>query len=182
MASLVQISPNPKQDMAASLQPYRIVVMGVSGAGKTTLGQALADALGILFRDGDDLHSAANIAKMRAGIPLQDQDRWLWLELIANSLRRDAPVVIACSALKTAYRDHIRAGAGGPVQFVYLHGSYEQAAARLAARKHAFMNPLLLQSQFDDLAPPQPDEAVILPFSLPIVAQVSAVLAALPSA
>jgi len=180
MSSLAQISSPPEPNLDLN-PPHRIVVMGVSGAGKTTLGQALAQAMGILFRDGDDLHSRANIEKMRAGIALQDQDRWLWLELIANSLRRDAPVVIACSALKAAYRDHIRAGAGGPVQFVYLSGSFDEAAARLAARKHPFMNPNLLQSQFDDLATPLPDEAITVPFTLSVRAQVAAVLAALPS-
>jgi gluconokinase len=158
--------------------PLRIVVMGVSGAGKSTVGAALAESLGILFRDGDDLHSEANVAKMRAGIALTDEDRWSWLELVANSLRRDAPVVIACSALKTCYRDLIRAGAGGDVTFVHLTGPRDLIAARLAQRNHIYMPADLLDSQLADLMPPSADEALIVPMTLPVVAQVAAIVAA----
>ena len=147
-------------------------MMGVSGAGKTTVGMALAQRLGILFRDGDDLHPAANVEKMRAGHPLTDEDRWGWLELVANSLRRDAPVVIACSALRRAYRDHIRAGAGDGVQFVYLHGAAEIIAPRLAQRQHKYMPPHLLDSQFQALEPPSTSEAIIVPITLPVDEQV----------
>ena len=158
--------------------PLRIVIMGVSGAGKSTVGAALAETLGILFRDGDDLHSEANVAKMRAGIGLTDQDRWSWLELVANSLRRDAPVVIACSALKSSYRDLIRAGAGGAVTFVHLSGPREVIAARLAQRSHLYMRPDMLDGQLRDLMPPSADEALIVPISLPVVTQVAAIVAA----
>ena len=159
----------------AQTQPLRIVIMGVSGAGKTTLGRALALELGVLFRDGDDLHMAANIEKMRQGIALQDADRWNWLELVANSLRRDAPVIIACSALKGPYRDLIRAGAGGPVVFVHLDGTPDTITQRLAQRKHKFMPPDMLASQFADLMRPSPQEALIVPITLNVKAQVAMV-------
>ncbi len=162
----------PAFDLTANPK-HRIVVMGVSGAGKTTLGQALAQVLGVLFRDGDDLHTAANIEKMRAGHPLGDEDRWGWLELVANSLRRDAPVVIACSALRRAYRDHIRAGAGGEVRFIHLDGPPEVIGARIEGRQHKYMPPTLLASQFETLEPPQPDEAIIIPVTLPVGDQVA---------
>lgn len=170
--------PMPVLRLAQKL-PVRIVVMGVSGAGKTTVGMALAESLGILFRDGDDLHSEANVAKMRAGIALNDEDRWSWLELVANSLRRDAPVVIACSALKSCYRDLIRAGAGGDVTFVHLTGPRDIIAARLAQRNHMYMPPDLLDSQLSDLMPPSADEALSVPITLPVVAQVAAIVAML---
>lgn len=158
--------------------PLRIVIMGVSGAGKSTVGAALAESLGILFRDGDDLHTEASVAKMRAGTALNDEDRWSWLELVANSLRRDAPVVIACSALKSCYRDLIRAGAGGDVTFVHLTGPRDLIAARLAQRSHMYMPADLLDSQLSDLMPPSADEALIVPMTLPVVAQVAAIVAA----
>lgn len=161
------------------LNAQRIVIMGVSGAGKTTVGEALAQKLGILFRDGDDLHPAANVAKMRAGHPLTDEDRWGWLELVANSLRRDAPVVIACSALRAAYRDHIRAGAGGGVSFVHLFGPPEVIAARLITRQHDYMPPHLLDSQLNTLEPPPPHEALHVPITLPVSAQVDMIASAL---
>ena len=157
-----------------------MVIMGVSGAGKTTLGRALASDMGILFRDGDDLHMPITIEKMRHGIALQDSDRWNWLELVANSLRRDGPVIIACSALKTSYRDLIRAGAGGPVFFVHLDGPPELIAERLAKRKHSFMRPDMLASQFADLMRPTPNEALIVPISLSVQAQIAMVKKALP--
>lgn len=160
-------------DFSRRAPQHRIVIMGVTGSGKTTVGQALAQSLGILFRDGDDLHPAANIAKMRAGQPLTDEDRWGWLELVANSLRRDAPVVIACSALRGRYRDHIRAGAGGHVTFVHLSGPAEMIAARLAARTHDYMPPHLLDSQLKTLEPPSEGEALIVPITQPVAAQVA---------
>ena len=101
----------------------RIVIMGVSGCGKSTVGAALSDALGIPYREGDDLHPPANIAKMRAGETLTDADRWPWLDLVAQDLAAQAPVILGCSALRRAYRDRIREGAGGPVCFVHLAGS-----------------------------------------------------------
>ena len=139
----------------------RIVVMGVSGCGKSSVGAALSQALGIPYRDGDDLHPAVNVAKMRAGEALTDADRWPWLDRVAQDLARLAPVIVGCSALRRSYRDRIRAGAGGPVCFVHLAGSREVIAARMAARSGHFMPASLLDSQFATLEPPGPDEAAI---------------------
>ena len=139
----------------------RIVIMGVSGCGKSSVGAALSGALGIPYRDGDDLHPPANVAKMRAGEALTDADRWPWLDRVAGELARLAPVIVGCSALRRSYRDRIRAGAGGPVCFVHLAGSREVIAARMAARSGHFMPTSLLDSQFATLEPPGPDEAAI---------------------
>lgn len=129
----------------------RIVVMGVSGCGKSTVGQELADALGARFVDGDDLHPIANKNKMAAGIPLNDSDRWPWLDLVAVELNKGSTVV-ACSALKVAYRDRIRAAAAGTF-FVHLHGSRELLAKRMGARTNHFMPSSLLDSQLSTLEP-----------------------------
>jgi gluconokinase len=139
----------------------RIVIMGVSGCGKSTVGAALSDALGIPYREGDDLHPPANIAKMRAGEALTDADRWPWLDLVAQDLAAQAPVILGCSALRRAYRDRIREGAGGPVCFVHLAGSPALIATRMAARSGHFMPASLLDSQFASLEPPEPDEEAI---------------------
>ncbi|MBP9047066.1 MAG: gluconokinase [Tabrizicola sp.] len=139
----------------------RIVIMGVSGCGKSTVGAALSDALGIPYREGDDLHPPANIAKMRAGETLTDADRWPWLDLVAQDLAAQAPVILGCSALRRAYRDRIREGAGGPVCFVHLAGSPALIATRMAARSGHFMPASLLDSQFASLEPPEPDEEAI---------------------
>lgn len=139
----------------------RIVIMGVSGCGKSSVGAALSGALGIPYRDGDDLHPPANVAKMRAGEALTDADRWPWLDRVAGELARLAPVIVGCSALRRSYRDRIRAGAGGPVCFVHLAGSREVISARMAARSGHFMPTSLLDSQFATLEPPGPDEAAI---------------------
>ena len=139
----------------------RIVIMGVSGCGKSSVGAALSGALGIPYRDGDDLHPPANVAKMRAGEALTDADRWPWLDRVAGELARLAPVIVGCSALRRSYRDRIRAGAGGPVCFVHLAGSREVISARMAARSGHFMPTSLLGSQFATLEPPGPDEAAM---------------------
>jgi gluconokinase len=165
MAALILASPHNR----------RILVMGVSGSGKTAVGKALARALGVLFRDGADLHPASNVAKMRAGQALSDDDRWGWLELVANSLRRDAPVVIACSALRAAYRNHIRIAAGTAVQFIYLSGTRDLIAQRLAARQHQLPQGLL-EGQFERLEPPSPAEAMIIPITLTVAQQVAMIL------
>ena len=136
----------------------RIVIMGVAGCGKSSVGAALSLATAIPYRDGDDLHPAANVAKMAAGSPLTDANRWPWLDLVAAELARNAPLMIGCSALKRAYRDRIRAGAGGPVLFIHLTGSRAVIEARMAARKNHFMPASLLDSQFAALEPPGPDE------------------------
>jgi len=135
-----------------------IVVMGVSGAGKTTIGRMLADALGWVFRDADDLHSDANKKKMTAGIALTDADRAPWLasirDLIARSIGRNANLVLACSALKQSYRDQLVIDPER-VKIVYLKGSRELIASRIAHRKFHFMNQDLLASQFDTLEAPR---------------------------
>ncbi|MFZ1348213.1 MAG: gluconokinase [Tabrizicola sp.] len=138
-----------------------MVIMGVSGCGKSSVGRALSERLGIPYREGDDLHPPANIAKMRAVETLTDADRWPWLDLVAQDLAAQAPVILGCSALRRAYRDRIREGAGGPVCFVHLAGSPALIATRMAARSGHFMPASLLDSQFASLEPPEPDEEAI---------------------
>jgi len=130
--------------------------MGVSGTGKSTIGRALAEALGLPFVEGDDLHPPANVAKMAAGIPLTDADRAPWLDLVAARLA-GSPAVVACSALRRIYRDRLRADAPN-LALVYLHGAREVLAARMAARPGHFMPTSLLDSQLATLEPPEPDE------------------------
>lgn len=156
---------------------HRIVIMGVSGCGKSSVGAALGQSLGIPYRDGDDLHAPASVEKMRAGIPLTDADRWPWLARVAQVLHDQAPVIVGCSALRRTYRDHIRAGAGAHLRFVHLAGSRDLIAARLAARTGHYMPTTLLDSQFATLEPPTPDEALTLDIALPLQAQVDAILA-----
>ncbi|MET0234243.1 MAG: gluconokinase [Kibdelosporangium sp.] len=134
-----------------------IVVMGVSGSGKTTVGQALARRLDVDYAEADEFHPPANIEKMSAGTPLTDDDRWPWLAAIAEWIG-DHPQggVVTCSALKRKYRDALRRG--GDVFFVHLDGSKELIASRLAERKGHFMPPALLDSQFADLEPLGQDE------------------------
>jgi gluconokinase len=139
---------------------HRIVIMGVSGCGKSSVGADLGHRLGIPYVDGDDLHPSTNVEKMRAGIPLADDDRWPWLDRVAQVLHEQAPVIVGCSALRRSYRDRIRARAGGPVRFVHLSGSRDVIAARMAARTGHYMPPSLLDSQFATLEPPCPDEAL----------------------
>ena len=154
----------------------RVVVMGVSGCGKSSVGEALGALLGIPYFDGDDLHPAENVARMAAGEPLTDADRWPWLDRVAAVLAERAPVIVGCSALKRAYRDRIRAGAGGPVRFVHLAGSRALIEDRMAARTGHFMPAALLDSQFAALEPPGPDEAVTLDVARP-VAEIAAAAA-----
>jgi gluconokinase len=136
-----------------------LVVMGVSGAGKTTVGKLLAGQLGWTFLEGDDYHPAANVEKMRRGVPLQDKDRWPWLavlrERIAQARQRGENAVLACSVLKQAYRDELSRGAPEEVRYVFLRGSEELIRQRLAERKGHYMNPTLLHSQFEALEPPK---------------------------
>ena len=145
----------------------RIVIMGVSGCGKSSVGEGLAARLGLSYRDGDDLHPPANVDKMRVGIPLTDADRWPWLDRVAQVLATDAPVIVA-------YRDRLRAGAGGPVRFIHLAGSCEVIAGRMAARTGHYMPTSLLDSQFAALEPPGPDEALALDIDQPLEAIITA--------
>ena len=134
-----------------------IIVMGVAGSGKTTVGRSLAEALGWEFYDADDYHPPENIAKMTNGIPLNDTDRSLWLTslhtLISSSLEQDRPGVLACSALKDSYRQQMFAGNNG-VQVVFLQGSYDLISSRLSMRKGHYMKPQMLVSQFQTLEEP----------------------------
>jgi len=134
-----------------------IVLMGVTGSGKTTTGRKLAKSLGWKYFDADDFHSAANVTKMRSGVPLNDEDRKPWLEslqrLIQNSLANNEPAILACSALKQSYRDVLLVDER--VKLVYLKGDYNLIKERLAVRSNHYMNPALLDSQFETLEEPE---------------------------
>ncbi|MFD9301416.1 gluconokinase [Streptomyces sp. NPDC060048] len=141
-----------------------IVVMGVAGTGKTTVGRLLAEELGLPYAEGDAFHPAANVAKMAAGIPLDDSDRWPWLDAIGEWMRNRAGLsggVVAASALKRVYRDRLRATAPDTV-FVHLVGERSLIEERMAARKGHFMPLALLDSQFAALEALDPDEAGVL--------------------
>jgi gluconokinase len=142
-----------------------LIVMGVSGSGKSTIASLLAIRLGWTYEDGDWFHPAKNVAKMHAGHPLEDEDRWPWLRAIAAAMadarRQKKRMVIACSALKRKYRDVLVNGAHD-VRIVYLKGSREQIALRSSLRQGHFMPPSLLVSQFDTLEEPQADEQPIV--------------------
>jgi gluconokinase len=141
--------------------PRALVVMGVSGSGKSTVADRLAARLSWRFEDGDSFHPPSNVAKMSAGQPLTDDDRRPWLQAIADEIdrvsREGERLVVACSALKRAYRDILSHGRND-VRFVFLNGSQELIASRLAGRKGHFMPPGLLASQFKTLEPPGPSE------------------------
>lgn len=144
--------PNSDSQPAA-----RIVVMGVAGCGKTSVGLKLAISLGVAFTDGDDLHPAVNKAKMASGTPLNDEDRWPWLELVGQTLAHESGAVVACSALKRVYRDRIREAAPDTV-FVHLTGTRELLWERISSRQNHFMPPALLDSQLAILEQLGPDE------------------------
>ena len=132
----------------------KVVVMGVAGCGKSSVGAAVAERLGAVYEDGDDLHPPANIAKMSRGAPLTDADRAPWLDSVGDRLAAaEGPLLIGCSALKRAYRDRIRARAGDGVVFLHLTGTREVIAGRMAAREGHFMPLSLLDSQFAALQP-----------------------------
>lgn len=154
----------PKPDSATASLP--LVVMGVSGSGKSTVAEQLAGRLGRRYVDGDDLHPQANVDKMHAGHPLDDDDRWPWLDRVADALMTRSSarggVVLACSALKRAYRDRLRAGTGGRVSFAFLDVDRAEIEARLNRRVHHFMPGQLLKSQFDALERPGTDETDVV--------------------
>lgn len=154
---------------AQTMQTRFFIIMGVSGCGKTAVGQALAQELGWDFFDGDDFHPPANIAKMAGGIPLTDEEREPWLnalhDLIASHLAQKSPGVLACSALKERYRQTLLAG-NPHVQMVYLKGSYELIWSRLLLRTGHYMKPQMLQSQFEALE--EPVDALTLDIALPV--------------
>lgn len=139
--------------------PHVVVVMGVAGTGKTTVGPLIAEALGVPYAEGDDFHPPANIAKMSAGIPLEDADRWPWLDAIGTWAHSRAGLggVVASSALKRSYRDRLRLAAPGAL-FLHLTGDRALIERRMAARKGHFMPPALLASQFSTLEPLGDDE------------------------
>lgn len=152
-------------------RPTKFVIMGVSGCGKSTVGAALAKALDGTYVDGDDLHPAANIAKMSTGTPLLDTDRWPWLDRVGEILSsRQETTIIGCSALKRAYRDRVRVNVEEPVLFVHLSGTREEIARRMENRPGHFMPASLLESQFAALEPPTLDEyAVTVALEQPLV-------------
>jgi gluconokinase len=173
------------QPLPAS-SPTAVVVMGVSGSGKTTVGGALAKHLGVPFHDANEFHPAANVAKMSAGIPLTDEDRWPWLDAIGAALAKAGQeghgIVVGSSALKRIYRDRLRAAARRPLVFVHLTGSPATLAKRMNARKGHFMPPSLLDTQLATLEPPTPDEgAITVSVEQPVEKVVDAVLGALPA-
>ncbi|WGS22238.1 MULTISPECIES: gluconokinase [unclassified Bradyrhizobium] len=145
--------------------PCALVVMGVSGSGKSTIADHLAIRIGWRYEDGDTFHPPGNVAKMSAGQPLTDEDRRPWLQAIADEIDRTCKVreraVIACSALKRTYRDILVHGRDD-VRLIFLEGTQDLIAARLAARKGHFMPPALLTSQFRTLEPPTADERPIV--------------------
>ena len=160
-----------------------LIVMGVAGAGKTTLARALAARLGWTFLDADDLHPAANVEKMRAGAPLDDADREPWLAAVARwidaRLAASEAAVVACSALKRRYRAALTAGRPS-VRIVYLEGSADLVAARMAERRGHYFPASLIASQFAALEPPTPEEhAIVVDMAPPVEVQVGEVVAAM---
>jgi gluconokinase len=159
-SSFSRMRDDPADGSAAS--PLRVVVMGVAASGKTTVGELLARELDVEYADADDFHSAENVAKMSAGIPLTDTDRGPWLDAIGAWLAERAATgaVVTCSALRRRYRDAIRSSADD-VWFLFCHGTFALISARIAQRSEHFMPGSLLRSQFATLEPPGPDERAV---------------------
>lgn len=149
--------------------------MGVSGCGKSCLGAALGERLGMGFIEGDSLHPPANVEKMRSGTPLTDADRWPWLDRIAAELGANEDLIVSCSALRRVYRDRLRASGQG-VHFVHLAGSREVLAERMAARSGHYMPVTLLDSQLATLEAPGADEALTLEVTMPLDVMVDSVI------
>lgn len=164
-----------------------VVVTGVSGSGKSTVGAALADRWGWSFVDGDDLHSVASVEKMRRGVALDDADRAPWLARLQALIRArvddGAPTVVACSALRRRYRDQLRAGSPpGTIQFVHLDVDRQTLEQRLATRRGHYMLPSLLASQLATLEPPTADEALTVKAEAPVDQVVTTITATVGSA
>jgi len=153
-------------DYLHSIGPQAVIVMGVAGSGKSTLGAALANSLHCPFLEGDDFHSPEAVARMRSGVPLTDDDRWPWLDRLGRAI--DAQVasqgiaVTACSALKRDYRTRLRAAIAAPVGFVLLDTDPDELLRRLTDRPHHYMPPSLLTSQIETLERPESDEHALV--------------------
>lgn len=165
------------------MQTQVIILMGVSGAGKTTVGQTLAESLGWEFFDGDQFHPESNVEKMERGEPLTDEDRWPWLEAIRDfihqRLAHDDPAVVACSALKASYREVLLDGNEG-ARIVHLQGEYDLIRDRLQTRSDHFFDPDLLTSQFEALEPPTSDKVLTVSVEAPPAALVETIRRNLP--
>ena len=153
-----------------------VLVMGVAGVGKTTIGTALAQRLGARFIDADDYHPPENVAKMKAGIPLQDADRWPWLQRLNEILKDHGTAVLACSALKEAYRRRLAEGVDD-FRTVYLHATPELIRSRMETRRHRYMPAALLDSQFAALEPPA--GAITIDVAAPLELSVASILRSL---
>jgi gluconokinase len=153
-----------------------VLVMGVAGVGKTTIGERLAQTLGWRFIDADDYHPPENIAKMKAGIPLEDADRWPWLARLNKALKEEPQAVIACSALKERYRERLLQGIHEH-RVVYLYGAPDLIRARMAKRTHRYMPASLLDSQLAALEPPR--DAIAIDVAAPPETSVAAIVTAL---
>jgi gluconokinase len=157
-----------------------LIIMGVSGSGKSTVGRAVAARLGCGFSDADDFHSAANKAKMAAGIPLEDADREPWLQALREAIdawqAAAADCVLACSALKSRYREMLGASDANR-KFIYLKGSYELFRSRLEGRTGHFFDPELLRSQFEALE--EPTDAIVVDAAQSVEAQVGEIIASI---
>ena len=150
-----------------------VLVMGVAGVGKTTIGEALARALGARFIDADDYHPPENVAKMKAGVPLGDEDRWPWLKCLNEELKKEQRAVLACSALKESYRRRLAEGVKD-FKVVYLHGSAQLIRERMKTRKHRYMPAALLDSQLATLEPPL--GAIAIDVAAPLEHSVAAIV------
>ncbi len=161
-----------------------IILMGVSGVGKTTVGTLLAETLGWDFVDGDDFHPDANLKKMKRGTPLKDEDRWVWLQSIRDyiheRLSEDAPAIVACSALKATYREVLLDGNDG-AQIVYLKGSYDLIRQRLKSRTDHFFDAELLETQFEALEEPIEEATLTVSVDAPPEAIVRTICRELPA-
>ena len=159
--------------------PTVFLVMGVSGTGKSTIASALASALAVPFIEGDDYHPAENVTHLAAGHALTDGMRWPWLDALITAcnaaIDEGTSVVLSCSALKRAYRDHLRAGLG-PIRIIFLDGAYDLLANRMTARANHFMPTSLLDSQLATLEPPSPNEN---PIHIDVAHSVTAVISQL---